>query len=379
MNRPNPSRFLIVAFLATLAGVPLLQVVVEVSHGERPQVLEFVTHRPTQANLRAGEHALEAANVTARALRPWLQVGEYFGLREAGEKGIIGRDGWLFYQPGVSFLTQRAKPGDSTPAEAVAAIQDFRDQLAARGIHLVLLPVPDKECVYPDKLSCLASPPARVIGSDTRDFLAQCEHSGLDVVDLFAVYRKARAQSAMELYLAQDSHWSPAGMELAAEAVAGRILASGELARGFVNFDLQPTPIQRLGDIVRMLRSPSIESHVAPEPITAEQVIRHTNTAAYTDDPTSPVLVLGDSFLRIYEQDDPGHAGFIAHLARALGRPLTSIVNDGGASTLVRQELFRRASLLAGKTFVVWEFVERDLRLGTEGWQHVPLPSESKP
>jgi len=35
-------------------------------------------------------------------------------------------------------------------------------------------------------------------------------------------------------------------------------------------------------------------------------------------------------------------AGVIAHLARALGRPLTRIVNDGGASTLVRQELFRR-------------------------------------
>ena len=36
-------------------------------------------------------------------------------------------------------------------------------------------------------------------------------------------------------------------------------------------------------------------------------------------------------------EDEPGAAGFIAHLARELGQPLTSIVNDGGASTLVRQ------------------------------------------
>ena len=60
--------------------------------------------------------------------------------------------------------------------------------------------------------------------------------------------------------------------------------------------------------------------------------------------PESEVLILGDSFLRIYEQDEPGSAGFIAHLARELGQPLTSIVNDGGASTLVRQELARRPS-----------------------------------
>jgi hypothetical protein len=60
-----------------------------------------------------------------------------------------------------------------------------------------------------------------------------------------------------------------------------------------------------------------------------------------------------------------------------LGRPLASIVNDGGASTLVRQELHRRPALLANKKVVVWEFVERDLRLGTEGWAKVPLPITS--
>ena len=69
-----------------------------------------------------------------------------------------------------------------------------------------------------------------------------------------------------------------------------------------------------------------------------------------------------------------GGAGFIAHLARELKQPLASVVNDGGASTLVRQELHRRPALLENKRVVVWEFVERDIRLGMEGWQTVPLP-----
>ena len=78
---------------------------------------------------------------------------------------------------------------------------------------------------------------------------------------------------------------------------------------------------------------------------------------------------MGDSFLRIYQQDEPGSAGFIAHLAKELQQPLTSLVNDGGASTLVRQELYRRPALLRNKRVVVWEFVDRDIRFGTEGWQ----------
>ncbi len=379
MKTAWPNRFLIAALLAMLAGVPLLQTVVEARRGEWPQVLELVTRRPTQANLRAGEHALEEASVVARALRPWMQAAQFFGLREAGEKAMIGRTGWLFYQPGLACLTQRPRPGDSTPGEALAAALDFRDQLAARGIRLILLPAPNKESVYPDKLAGRTTPPTRIIGAETREFLAQCEQAGLDVLDLFAVYRHTREQSATGLYLAQDSHWSPAGMKLAARAVAERILARGLLAPGAISYDLRPAPLQRPGDLVRMLRAPPIEARLAPEPIAAEQIVRHADAAPYADDPASPVLVLGDSFLRIYEQDDPGHAGFIAHLARALGRPLASIVNDGGASTLVRQELFRRPQWLAGKKVVVWEFVERDLRLGTEGWQRIPLPPESKP
>ncbi len=84
---------------------------------------------------------------------------------------------------------------------------------------------------------------------------------------------------------------------------------------------------------------------------------------------------MGDSFLRIYEQDEPGSGGLIAHLARELGFPLASLVNDGGASTLVRQALARQPALLANKRVVVWEFVERDVRFGMEGWQKVPLPA----
>ena len=123
-----------------------------------------------------------------------------------------------------------------------------------------------------------------------------------------------------------------------------------------------------------MLQVPALERRAAPEPIVCRQVTNAGGEQLYKDDPNSPVLVLGDSFLRIFQTDEPGAAGFTAHLARELGQPVTSLISDGGASTLVRQELYRRPALLKGKKIVVWEFVERDIRLGTEGWQKIPLP-----
>jgi hypothetical protein len=383
MNAPAPSKFVMAIFLAMLAAPPLLQTVAEARRGERPQAMQLFTQRPTPESLRAYDKSLEDFSVTARTLRPWMQAAQYFALGDAGEKALAGRDGWLFYRPGVGFLTQRAQSRDSTPHDALAAVVHFRDQLAARGIHLVIMPAPNKESVYPEKLTRFASPPVRVISHETRAFLSQCETEGVEVVDLFTLYREARRTAATQLYLQQDSHWTPAGMERAARAVANHILTRGWLKSGPVNYDCRPAPVQRPGDIVKMSRSPAIEKRMKPDSVACTQVIRRDTAELYADDPASEVLVLGDSFLRIYQQDEPGSAGFVAHLARALGCPIASIINDGGASTLVRQELFRRPQLLANKKVVVWEFVERDLRYGTEGWQlitiGVPLPRNATP
>ena len=111
--------------------------------------------------------------------------------------------------------------------------------------------------------------------------------------------------------------------------------------------------------------------------------------------------MLGDSFCRIYQYAEPqslgeipasaptvrkeessikrllpGSAGFISHLALALKSPVDAIVSDGGASTDVRRKLSTNPEILEGKKVVVWEFVERDIALGRQGWEHVPLPAK---
>jgi hypothetical protein len=56
-----------------------------------------------------------------------------------------------------------------------------------------------------------------------------------------------------------------------------------------------------------------------------------------------------------------------------------ALVNDGGGSTLVRQELRGRPAFLKHKQVVLWEFVERDIGFGLEGWKLVPLPPAVAP
>jgi hypothetical protein len=257
--------------------------------------------------------------------RPLVQALLFRVFRNPGEKAIAAPNGRLFYKQDVRYLIE---PVDL--AEPRAAIGDFREQLARRGIRLIVVPIP----VKPNT------------GAS----------SGIGDIDLLPQLQNR--------YLAYDTHWTCEGAQIAAKAVADLL---PEL-RGARNYEVKSVTIERKGDIVRMMDSPTLERFFPPETVPCQQV------QDYTDDPNSPILVLGDSFLRIYQTDTPRSAGFIAHLARELKMPLTSIVNDGGASTLVRQELARKSQLLKVKKVVIWEFVERDLRFGTEGWQRVKVP-----
>src|SRR4051812_8960668 len=127
-----------------------------------------------------------------------------------------------------------------------------------------------------------------------------------------------------------------------------------------------------------MLQTPRIERSVPPENVAAVQVIRDDTAKPYVDEAGAELLVLGDSFMRIYQQDTPNSAGFIAHLAKELKQPMMSVVNDGGGSTLVREELCARPIFLNNKKVVVWEFVERDIGMGIKGWRRIPLPSAAQ-
>jgi hypothetical protein len=361
---------LIFTFLVLIGLVAPVEGILARRAGEPSRLVDLFRRMPTSASLRRLESDLESRSRLAQAVRPWMQFLRFAALRDAGDKALLGRDGWFFYRPAVQYLVEPYAP----QRDMFDAIVSFRDALAQRGIELLLMPAPNKASVYPEKLAARATEGAAPVNVTTRDVLTRLREAGVEVLDLFDIFEQAKAApGAPACYLAQDSHWSPDGMRLAAEAAARRLVHLGWVQRRTSRYETKSVPVQRHGDVLTMIRVPRVEYLFEPESLDCTQVIDAALGRPYADDPNAPVLVLGDSFLRIFERDEPGSGGFVAHLAYQLGFGLSSIINDGGASTLVRQQLSRKPGLLEGKRVVVWEFVERDIRFGTEGWQIIPL------
>jgi hypothetical protein len=370
--------WLIGFFLLAISFLPLAQAVVEASRGEWPQALDLFRQVPTAANLRAFERETERTSVIASFVRPWVQTLRFVLLRDPGEKTTLGSGGWLFYKPDVQYLIEPFRFHDSSATlNPVGAIVRFRDQLASRGIRLMVIPIPGKPSIYPERLTIRPLFGGELRQTHTRELLARLRQEGVETVDLLEPLLRWHLQGAG--YLKRDTHWSAAAARKAAEFVANRIRNAGWGAEWTTEFISKPVSIYRRGDLVRIMEAPHLEDSFPEEQVQCEQVISKRTGKLYADVVQSPVLVLGDSYLRMYQTDEPKAAGFIAHLARELHTPLASIVNDGGASTLVRRQLARSPELLAGKKLVIWEFVERDIRFGAEGWQAVPLPDAPLP
>jgi hypothetical protein len=431
----NPTRkselALVICFLAVIAAVPVAQTCIELTRHERVQATDVFRYQPTAKNLRQFEHTLEEKSWFQQHLRPAMQRLLFTTLHDTGAQGILGRNYWLFYRPDLRYLVEPDRletdtsgskwvqpPNRGTHRETVEkAILRFRDQLKERGITLVVMPVPGKPSVYPDQVTGRAVGTERQLQSPTLELLNALQRQGVATVDLFAAFRATResgrlTKMAGELYLARDTHWTPLGAQIAAQAVAAKLGALNLAPPARKEFRTQGVTVTRWGDILDMMQIPGLRRTFGPETALCAQVLDPAlgpMVPAASDRPgtycypgqQARVLVLGDSFCRIYQYPEPqslgempvlvaagpptesgakrllpGSAGFISHLALALKSPVDAIVSDGGAATDVRRRLSTNPEILEGKQVVVWEFVERDIALGAQGWEAVPLPKK---
>ncbi len=334
--------------------------------------------------LRAWEKQTEDDSRLANTTRPWLQMARYAIFNDLGHKAVPGENGWVFYRPGIEYAVM------PLPEEPVRAIVDFRDQLREWDVELLVVPVPNKETVYPDLLNPGANPEFSGKVSPGETLLDSLRARGIAVVDLYQAFARERRENpeGEKLYLRDDTHWRLRGLKIAAEETHRALLAEFDFSpRSPVEYITSPCEVSREGDISAMTKLPEasffgFRFSFPPETVPCEQVFavkrdssgQILDSILYRDDfRRAQILILGDSFSRIYESDAPRSAGWIAHLASRLGEPVVSLVSEGGASTLVRERLARRPGVLRGKKVVIWEFVERDYRFGDSGWKPMEL------
>src|SRR3954470_885985 len=115
---------------------------------------------------------------------------------------VAGKDGWLFFGGELRLLSlgkfwgEEARQGSRAHkpelAAPVPAILDFHEQLKARGIELLLVPVPPKAAVYPENIvagyNAAAKDPAPVL----HRFYQELSAAGVDVLDLTATFVQNR-------------------------------------------------------------------------------------------------------------------------------------------------------------------------------------------
>lgn len=397
------ARFLVAAFIALTCMIPVIQLIAELSSHTHVQELDLFTRVPTKPNLKAYEDDLRTASVARKAVQPWLQewvstVGGFGNIN-----AVVGRDGWLFYRPGVDYvggrgildaarLRQRKQElisnGQPDPhPDPRPAIEQFAEQCRAAGAHLIIVPIPDKVMIQPGQLTrrldgAAIAPPNN---SHFSRLVAELRAAGVDVFDP----TPESVSHGEQRFLIQDTHWTPAWMQRVADDLAKHIQSKVALPPK-ANFRTRVTPaeVSRVGDLVEMLRLPPGQRAFAPQTVTIQMVSDARSGQPWAPRADADVLLLGDSFTNIYSAGVMGwgeSAGFAEQLSAALERPLDRIArNDAGAFAsrqMLGDDLARGRNRLAGKKLVIWEFAIRELEVGN--WKLIdmklghPAPSRS--
>ncbi len=345
--RPGLSWGLIILFLFVILSVPLVQHVTEISDhatGKRrsplPQVYDvfsllsaamtasgdsgssgvvsrvFAVNRHLLKEMKGFEEALDDQSVIGKWIRPKIQYVLTAWLGAGNEKAYCGVQPWLFYRPGVDYLVgppfldpiqlkKRAAGGSEwvTPIEPDprAAILHLKQQLARRGIELIVVPAPIKAMIHPEKLSHgYVGRKEELQNPSYERFKEEMEREGVLVFDAAPVLMGAKAKGDQVQYLITDTHWRPEAVELAAEGLK-------DFIRKHVPLPLQPpsgyraerSEITQLGDLAVMLGLP-VKQRIFPREKVSIRKVFGAGGEPWEPQKTADVLVLGDSFSNIY-------------------------------------------------------------------------------
>jgi alginate O-acetyltransferase complex protein AlgJ len=288
---------------------------------------------------------------------------------------VAGNDGWLFLRSELRHIsvgpfwgeqaakaTQAASPDKADP---LPAILDFHAQLKARGIELILAPVPAKVLVYPEKLG---HPSAPRLDEAHQQFLQLLRSRGVRVLDLGEVFAREKAAAGSPLlYCRTDSHWSPHACAVAARQVKETLGTPPWLKARPGAFPTRAETRAITGDLAGGQGTETLPARVVQAPV------------ASLEDRSSPILLLGDSHTLVFHAGGDMHgvgAGLADQLAAELGLAVDVLGVRGSGATPARINLLRRTKAdpawLAGKKVVVWCFAAREFT-ESSGWSVVKL------
>jgi alginate O-acetyltransferase complex protein AlgJ len=390
---------LIALFLLTIVAVPTIQLVGEyraagsISRMPMVSIFRSLPWVPHGEDLKRVERSLENESLVSQWLLPRMQYLLTVLMGAGNEQVYLGHDPWLFYRADVDHvigppfldstrLKHRLQTSGIQP-DPIKGIVDFRNQLAARGIDLVVLPVSVKPSMEGEMLAMSKANRAKASGAlpnpSFNEFKARLEREKVRLFDPATILIEQGKNAP--LYLETDTHWRPETMEFVAKKLADFLQLPPPAAS--TSPSIVEKEIVARGDIAAMLKLTRGDKFFPAEKVTIRQVV--TGNGLWRPTKDADVLLLGDSFSNIFSFEAMGwgeSAGFAEHLSAALRRPIDCILRNSDASFATREilsnELARGRDRLAGKKLVIWEFATRELSFGN--WKLLDLKlGEAKP
>lgn len=354
--------------------------------GEKPQkkpLAERLKRHPVSTILEGPTAGLEKELEKQGSWEKWArslktchrQIRRRLKKRPKELRTLIGRDGFLFYRNSLDYVVGgdlQQQPRNKNPFPVIVEFKDFLKEL---GVDFLLVPVPTKAEVFPDKLLSggLDVKQLPVLNPYGRKILLELARAGVEVVDLLPAFLKARGQRRPDeetLYQAQDTHWTDRGLRLAAGIVAERIKRYPwypDLAESAVDFTVEKVVFSWPGDLVSRL-APEEQPSYPPARLVGHKV-KFPDGKLYEDAVESPIVVLGDSFTGVFQRTPCRNAGVSAHIAREIRYPLDLVMNYGGGPGVRKTLLRRGVEDLKQRRLVIWMFTARDMYNYWEDWE----------
>jgi len=249
------------------------------------------------------------------------------------------------------------------PNHPYKVMVDTDRELRSHGIDFLLVQFPARAQLYPELLCPdLPAEGMRPFSLAARQFDLALLDAGVEVLDLGPLFFEHRfgehGKKDDVLYLRTDPHWTPRAAELAARAVADALLERGFTAgsaREGVDFATRRTRTTYVTEVAEA--PPDADA----ETIATTRVRTPRNQVLDPEAEESPVVVMGDSFVRVHNGID---SSFAHHLYRFLGTRIDVVAPEGAAERSTRDALRRKKGELARKKVVIWLTSEQVFRAG---------------
>lgn len=261
--------------------------------------------------------------------------------------------------------------------DPLPVITQYHEDLKALGIELLLVPVPAKAAIYPEKFHDKVD--VKTV-TNMAGFYAKLKSAGVNVLDLETLFKEERAKNPdKQLYCATDSHWSPYACQLAAKLVSDRCQAPPlSIAKAVTDLiRLKEEPLEFHGDLLSDAQKAALPKETLPYVRAGISNKEGTQVLTANSEPASPVVVIGDSHLQVFRKGGnmlSTLGGFIDHLQVNLALPVEEISMQAGGADGPRVEIARTTSknpdFWKSKKVVIWVFTVREFTQGK--WRVIP-------